>query len=195
MANISDKLHKELGREYRNGNYEVTDSGIFMPRQKLMIGGVFGHNVIRDGSDLGWQHDSNIVVNEGLNHILDVVYHNATQVPTWYIGIFKGNYTPVATDTAANIATNSTEATEYTEATREEYIEAAASAQSITNSATVAEFTINATVTIYGAFLVSTSTKGGTTGVLSSASRFAAARSLVASDILQVTYTLSAADA
>ena len=188
-------MRKEFAKAIQANQYEVGPEGLFLPKQKIWLGGVFETDVCRDGELLGVERSPNIVVNQGLNHILDVVFHNVTQVATWYIAIFKGNYTPVATDTAANIASNSTEATEYTETTRQEYIEAAAASQSITNTANKAKFTINATVTIYGAFLVSTNTKSGTTGTLAAASRFASQRDLVNLDELLVTYTLTAADA
>jgi hypothetical protein len=64
-----------------------------------------------------------------------------------------------------------------------------------TNSASPASFTINATATVGGAFLVSNSTKSGTTGVLFSASDFTAPgdRSVASGDTLNVTYTFSLA--
>jgi hypothetical protein len=64
-----------------------------------------------------------------------------------------------------------------------------------TNSASPATFTINATSTIAGAFLTSISTKGGTTGILFSASDFSSPgdRAVVSGDTLSVTYTLSLA--
>jgi len=63
----------------------------------------------------------------------------------------------------------------------------------ISNSASPATFSINATATIGGAFLTSNNTKGGTTGILFSASDFAAPgdRSVVSGDTLSVTYTFS----
>lgn len=189
-------IRKEFVDAIRNNKYEVDEeNGLFLPAQKVTIGGVFTHDVRRNGVLLGERSDHNIVVNQGLDHILDVVLHASTQVTTWYIGIFEGNYTPVATDTAANITANSTECTAYDESTRVEYVEAAASSQSTTNSANKATFTINATKTVYGAFLASASAKSATTGTLLAASRFSASRSLVATDELLITYTISAADA
>jgi len=194
--NIPDTLARELPRTLRNGHFEPNEQGIYLPRQKAVIGGTFIHDVYRPGVGfLGEQCDHNLVVNEGLNALLDIMFHADTQITTWYVGIFEGNYTPVATDTAANIASNSTESTAYDEASRQEYNEAAASGQSITNSANKATFTINATKTIYGAFLISNSTKGGTSGTLFSASRFSASRSVIALDSLLITYTITAADA
>jgi len=61
------------------------------------------------------------------------------------------------------------------------------------NSASPASFSINATSTIAGAFLVNNSTKGGTTGILFSESDFTSPgdRSVVSGDTLNVTYTFS----
>jgi hypothetical protein len=63
----------------------------------------------------------------------------------------------------------------------------------IDNSGSVAVFTMNATVTIAGAFLISNSTKSGTTGTLFSVSTFQSpgARSVVSGDTLNVTYEFS----
>ena len=63
----------------------------------------------------------------------------------------------------------------------------------ITNSASPASFSIDATATVGGAFLISNNTKSGSTGVLFSASDFAAPgdRSVADGDTLAVTYTFS----
>jgi hypothetical protein len=183
-------------REVANRQYEISDSGgIYLPKAKVMLGGVFEVDHIRDGKSLGITRDHNIVVNEGLNHILSAVFNAGTQITAWYVGIFEGNYTPVATDTAANITANSTECTAYDEATRVAWVEAAPSGQSITNSASKATFTMNATKTIYGAFLASASAKSATTGTLMAASKFSASRAVVNLDQLLLTYALSCSDA
>jgi hypothetical protein len=57
--------------------------------------------------------------------------------------------------------------------TRPTYDEAASAAQVTTNAASRASFVFNATKTIYGGFLISNSTKGGTTGTLFAAAQFA----------------------
>jgi hypothetical protein len=63
----------------------------------------------------------------------------------------------------------------------------------ISNSASVAVFSINGTVTVAGAFLTSNNTKGGTTGILFSASDFQSPgdRAVVSGDTLNVTYQFS----
>ena len=183
-------------REIINRRYERMENGdIYIPVARVRIGGVFEHEVIRDGESLGVYRDHNIVVNQGLNSLLGIMFNGGTQITAWYVGIFEGNYTPVATDTAANITANATECTAYDEATRVAYDEAAASGQAITNSASKATFTMNATKTVYGAFLASASAKSATTGTLFSASKFSAARAVVDNDQLLLTYTLSASDA
>ena len=63
----------------------------------------------------------------------------------------------------------------------------------ITNAASTATFSINNTVTVGGAFLISNNTKGGTSGILFSASDFQSPgdRAMVSGDTLQVTYQFS----
>jgi hypothetical protein len=188
------KLRKEFARSVRNGKYEEAEGGILLPEHKVLIGGVFEHEVIRDGESLGVMRDRNIVVNEGLDHILSVIFNAGTQETTWYVGIYHDNITPVAGDTAASNGWTET-TTQYDEANRPTWVEAAPSGQQVTNSASKATFTMNATLTIYGALLIADNVKGGTTGPLMSASKFAASRSVVDNDQLLITYTISAADA
>ena len=149
----------------------------------------------RDGELLGVDISDNLIVDQGLNHLLDVVLHGTTPVSPWYIGIFEGNYTPVAGATAASITADSTESTAYTESTRVAYDEAAAASKVTTNSASKATFTCNATKTMYGAFLASASAKSATTGTLLAVTRFTTTRAVVSADILLVTYTITAASA
>lgn len=158
----------------------------------LAVGGVFTFEHVRNGEVIDSWEDKNLVVNEGLNYLLRSSLNNGTQEPSWYIGIFEGNYTPVATDVASNIAASATESTAYTESARPLWDNSEPSGQQITNSATKATFSINATKSIYGAFLISDNTKGGTIGTLFAASRFSTKRDVQATDQLLVTYTVSA---
>ena len=170
--------------------YAKTAGGVLMPA--FNIGGKFICDHVRDGQIIDHWEQPNLVTNEGLDDVLDIMFHAATQITTWYIGVFEGNYTPVASVTAASVTADSTECTAYDEATRQAYVEAAASSQSITNSASRATFTFNATKTIYGAFLASASAKSATTGSLFSISRFASSKSVVATDQLLITYQIDA---
>ena len=173
-------------------DYEQTDGGVLLPTSNILGHGTYHGQIVRDGQVIDEWVDSNLVVDEGLNSMLNVTFNGATQIGTWYLGLFEGNYTPVAGVTAATITSASTECIAYAETTRVAYVEAASSAKSTTNSASRATFTFNATKTIYGAFLVSNSTKSGTTGTLFSAARFSAAKSVVNLDQLLLTYTFTA---
>jgi len=167
--------------------------------QAIKIGGIW--DVVcrdKDGNEKWVERQHNLVTNQGLNHILDIVLHGSTQITAWYVAIFESDTTILATHTYA--APGYTESTAYDEATRQAYNEAAASGQSITNSANKATVTISDTKTIYGAALVgggsAATTKADTAGggTLLCAVKFSAARSVVDGDTLEITYTLSAAD-
>lgn len=187
------KHRAEFSRALRNHHYEVSESGIFFPGANVTASGIYVHDV--NGEDE--RTDANIVVTEGLNHMLDVALHDASKVATWYFRLFSANTAPLATWTAANFTSNATEITSgtegYSEAAGQAFVEAAASAGAITNSASKAAFTIATatSVNIWGAGLLSVSTKGGTTGTLMSASKFGAVRTLYNTDVFNLGYTLS----
>ncbi len=184
----------QLGREFRNRQYEISPDGLFFPAAGVLVGGHFITEHLREGKLLSTSTDKNTVVDEGLMSILSVIFNAGVATATWYIGIFGGNYTPLSTDTGALIAVNATESAAYTEAVRQTWVVAAPAANQITNSASKATFTINATTTIYGAFLISTSAISDTLGSLMAASKFAASRAVVNLDQLLITYTISAAN-
>jgi len=136
----------------------------------------------------------NGIVDEGLNHCLNTQFNSGAQVNPWYIGLIDnaGFSALAAGDTAAEInGTNGwAELSEYTEAVRQDWTEGAAAARSMTNAVTV-DFSINATKTIKGIFVVSTSTVDGVGGTLWSTAAFASTVSAVNGDTLKITYTVS----
>jgi len=150
--------------------------------------------------NLKWNEDiHNVVTNEGLDHILNVEFHGTTQITTWYVLLFNTNTTPSGTTTYASPVF--TESTDYDEATRPAYVEAAASSQSMTNTASKAVFTISTTTSIYGAALVgggtAATTKGDTAGggTMFCAAKFSSVKNCVDDDTITVTIVISAADA
>ena len=153
----------------------------------------------RGGKLIDQWEQKNVTTNEGLNAMLDVMFHGSTQITTWYIGLFEDNYTPLITNTYAT--PGFTESTAYDEANRVAYNEAAASSKVITNSANKATFTISGTKTIYGAFLCgggsAASTKSDTAGggTLFASSLFSASKSVVDNDVLMVSCSITLADA
>lgn len=138
----------------------------------------------------------NLVTNAGLNYLLDAGLSGGTQVTTWYVGLTDGTPTAAAGDTMASHA-GWTEVEAYDEATRVAWTDGGVSNQSVSNSGSAAEFTISTnSTTVGGAFLVSNSTKGGTTGTLYAVGAFSAGdKSLDDGDVLTVTATFTAAAA
>ena len=170
-----------------------------MNQQKLKLGGRFEVWCLDKNGVEKWREDvHNLVTNEGLNALLGIMLNAATQITAWYVAPFESDTTILATHTYA--VPGFTESTAYSEGTRQAYDEAAPSGQSITNSASPAALSINATKTIYGAALVgggsAATTKddqaGG--GTLFCAVKFSAAKAVEDGDTLNITYTLSAAD-
>lgn len=179
----------------RADNFERNEAGLFVPKQRLIMGGVFDCELVRGGEVIDKWQTPNLITNEGLNSVLDVYLHGASGIGAWYMGIFEGNYTPVNTDTASSIAGNSTECIAITATTRPAWTPAAPSGQSITNSASRAAFTftgITGSKSIFGAFIHSNPTLQSTTGVLFAAARFGSSKSVVNSDQLLLTYTFNA---
>lgn len=142
---------------------------------------------LRNGELIDTFQVSNLVPDEGLNHALGVLLKAETQQTTWYVGLFEGNYTPTNTITAATVTSVATECTAYDETTRVEWIGGAISGGAVSNTASTAAFTINATKAIYGGFMVSSSAKSSTVGILVSIVRFPTVKNVEATDILRVT--------
>lgn len=147
--------------------------------------------VIRDGVVIDRSIEKNLIPQQGLDHILDVVCKGGVQISTWYVSIYEGDYTPISTNTAANFPGLATESSAYAETVRQTWVEGAVTAGAVDNSASKAEFTMNAAKTIYGCALVSNSSKGATAGILLSAVRFGTPKALVSGDILRVTAPVS----
>ena len=148
----------------------------------------------RNGQLLWVERFPNLVTNVGLTQLLDVTFRVGIGANAWFAGLVNNaSFTAyAAADTMSSHAGWLEYSTGYSEATRPQYLPAAAASQSINNSASRAVFTMTATITIRGAFLVDVSTKGGTTGVLYGVGDFTVARSVTSGDILRVQITLAA---
>ena len=161
-------------------------------------GGVFHVKCFDAAGNLKWEAEKhNLVVNVGLKDMNDKYFTGSSYTAAWYIGLYgaAASNDPAASDTMASHA-GWTEVTGYSQSTRPAATFAAATTADpsvITNSGSAATFSINATVTVGGAFLTSDNTKGGTSGILFSASDFAAPgdRAVVSGDTVTVTYTFS----
>ena len=157
----------------------------------------------RDGNLKCTAESKNLVVNAGLRYAAGSALTSVTQITTWYLGLYgaAASNTPAANDTMATHA-GWTEIAPYSNATRVTATFATATTANpsvVTNTASPAVFNINATATVGGAFLTSSSPKtpnsGFDAGTLFSAADFGSPgdRAVVSGDTLSVTYTFSLA--
>jgi len=169
----------------------------FRPAKKstLGIGGYFTVECLGADGKTKWKAKAkNGITNAGLNHVLGVGFHADAATIAWFLGLIDlASFTALAAgDTMGSHAGWIEITTEYSEATRPEWTEGAASSQSITNAATV-NFSITGTKTVKGIFLTSDSVKGGITGTLWATALFAGGdQAVVSGDTLKVTYTVNA---
>lgn len=161
--------------------------------------GIAFHNTYRvecfdAAGNLKWAETAtNLVVNAGLNDVLDKYFKGSTYTAAWYVGL-KLAGTIAAGDTMGSHGGWS-ESSAYSNANRPTLTLGTVSSQSVDNSASKAVFNINGSATIAGAFVTSSNTKGGTTGTLYGAADFSSARAVENGDTLNVTCTLTAASA
>ena len=196
MSEIASVMRhrREFARAIANRKFEVSEAGILFPQQHCFVGGVFDTEHRRGGDLIGRDVSPNIIPTEGLNHLLDVLAHGASQIDPWYVALFKGNVTPGLTLTGETFNNVCTEATEYDETTRVAYDEAAADGGIMSNADNRAVFTMNAAITVYGGALLQAAAKSDATAgnKILAASRFSTSRAVVDDDELAVKYTLTA---
>jgi len=182
---------------------DVVSSGLVCgarPQENALALGKFKMECFDKDGNLKWSaEEQNLVVNQGLQYMCGTALTSVAQITSWYIGLYGAGASnnPAAGDTMSSHS-GWTEVTPYSNATRPACTFATATTANpsvATNSASPASYTINATSTVGGAFLVSNNTKGGSTGTLFSAADFSSPgdRSVVSGDTLTVTYTLSLA--
>lgn len=147
-----------------------------------------------DGKTVLDQWDcENGITTAGLNDLLNVYFGAGTQKTVWYVGLIdNAGFSSLAAGDTPSSHSGWTESTAYSESVRQTWTLGSASAGVVTN-ATSMTFTMNATTTINGIFIISVSTKGGTTGTLWSTGSFSSTKSLVSGQALKVTYSLTAA--
>jgi hypothetical protein len=164
----------------------------------VKLGGVFEVWCYGPDGSLKW-HDTapNLVVNEGLDHILSILLKGGTQSDPWYVGLTNGTPSPAAGDQLTGTHAGWTEVTAYSEGARQEFVDDALSSQSVDNSSSKASFSINSdSTTIGGAFLADESATGASPGgtLLCVAAFSGGDKSADDGDTLEVQYTFSAAD-
>lgn len=166
---------------------------IFIPSQRILdkVNPVIVEH-FRKGKLLSREVTHNGITTVGKNSLFDVAFRAQTQLTAWYFGLIdNASYSALAAGDTMSSHAGWIEVTAYDESTRPQWSPDAASGGAITNS-TAVTFNINATKTLKGMFVVSNSTKGGTSGVLWATALFNSDKSVVDDDQIKLTYQLSA---
>lgn len=159
-------------------------------RDAIQFGGTFVCERRKSGLLVSRQSVRNMVVNGALNDILNVYFRSASAHANWYIGLIDTTAfgALAATDTIGSHG-GWQEYTGYSQGARQAWSTATATGEQLTSvSASVFSFTSPAV--IHGVFVVSDSTKGGTTGQLWSQAVFTTDETMSPGEDLRVYYTL-----
>ncbi len=187
------QLRKELARDLQREIYDITDEGLYFPRQGVMASGEYFDRVNQGP----WTREPNLIVTEGLAHILNVALGSTAKPAGYFLALFSGTAAPQANWTAASFSAAANEIVSmsegYTSPTRPAWTPENTSTASIDNLDAVASLTIAtaAQLNVNGAAMLTNSQRGGTTGVLISASKYAATRVFQDGDTYDVGYRLS----
>lgn len=155
----------------------------------------------KNGNEKWREKRDNIVTDQGLEELLDIMFLGGTQIVAadWLVGLIEDGDSPTAASTYA--VPVYTECTSYA-GSRKAYT-GVRSDQTITNNASKAVFTMNATKDLIGGMLVGGAaagleTPGDTAGagcMLYCAVEFTDTKSVVNTDVVSITIALTAADA
>lgn len=152
----------------------------------------------RPNGNIRWQERfQNLVVNEGLDELLNAALANQTQHTAWYVGLLATSPSPAAAWTKTEVG--AADFVAYDEATLQTWTpNGAASSQSVTNSSSKATFTISTNSSVIGgAYLASANTKAveGGSAIIYAAGAFTGGdKSADDGDTLEVTATFTTAD-
>ena len=150
------------------------------------------------GGPLLWrEHVKNLTVTQGLNDILSKYFAGSSYTAAWYVGLINNaSFTALAAcDTSAQInGTNGwIEDTAYSAGVRQTLTLGSVSGGSVSNSASPASFTMNASGTLNGAFIATTATQGAGAGgtILYGEASFSSTQAYASGNVITVTVTLT----
>lgn len=189
---MKQQLKKELAQAIHKENFDVSENGLYFPTQSVAVSGEYFER-INDGE---WMRTKNLITKEGLIDVLNTYFiANKAKQAGFYLALFSGATAPAANWTAANftaVANEITSMTEgYTSATRPQFNPVSATDQTyIDNLTNTARLTIVTTseLNVTGTALLTNSARGGVTGALISATKYAAARTFQNGDTYDVGY-------
>lgn len=145
----------------------------------------------QDGTPKWKEEYDNIVFDNGITDLLEKYFKGAGYTAAWYVGIVTQGGVFAAADTMSAHA-GWAENIQYSQGNRPQLILGAMGNKTVNNTASKAQFTMNANATIMGTFLTTSPTKGGTTGVLYSAAAFLSGnKAVINGEILNASVVLS----
>lgn len=198
-----NKHANEVFQRLRGHKYEVADAGaLYIPEMHVTVGGAMATAHRPLGGAFGpWEVSHNLVPTEGLIYMVGAACAGVAQITQFYIAAFAGNVTPAAGWTGANFASDATEFTAYTAATRLPWtVTAPVSTPTVDNGAAIAAatmtFSAGGPYNLYGAGVLSAAAKSATANKLLMAVRFTTPRlNMQAGDELAFHYGLTMQDA
>ncbi len=197
---VSKQHLKLFARDLMARDYEITPEGLLFPRRSACLIGTYRERV---NGDLAGEH-KNLIAGQGYQWLLNVALGSTSKAAGFYVALFGNAINPATGWTAVNFAATAGEITSqsegYASATRPQWVPATAvisgAGAYADNYANEAAFVIVATttLTVTGAALLSDNARGGTSGVLVSASRYAIARTLQDADNYELGYRVELQD-
>lgn len=160
---------------------------------KLSFGGEFDVLCFsRERKLLWWDRIKNAPTLAGLTDALSVVFGAGAQRTAWYAGLIDhASFTAVSSSDTMASHSGWTEAQNYLAGTRPAWGPLTI-ANALAVNPSVMSFELTADKVIQGIFLASSSTKGGTAGILWATALFSSPRTLSNGQFLTATYTLRA---
>lgn len=186
-------MKQTILQSINNGEVRSTDEGLLLPRQGILVTGEYF--LRQNGGE--WERVRNLVTTEGLAHLLNVAFGSTAKPTSYYLALFSGSVSPAANWTAATFAAAAGEVVSmtegYTAATRPAWTPVNTSTGSIDNMSSVASLTMATagSLNVTGSAMLTNNVRGGTTGVLISASRYPVARTFQAGDTFDIGYRIS----
>ncbi len=175
------------------GGHFTTQRGLWVPQRP-------GRPPVHEHTHQPQRH-RNLIVNEGLDHVLNVELNALAALTVWYLtGWTNSGQTPAASDDYAATTVTELTTTNVAESVRETFNANAASSQSLDNVAgPVAQYTADESFNFEGAMLMAgSSTFGETTNdavhILFCSSALSPIVAMVTLATIDITYTIASSD-
>jgi hypothetical protein len=159
----------------------------------LSVGGAFHVECYDSLGEIKWEDGfHNLVVNQGLADMNNKYFNGSGYTAAWYLGLIDNDPAPTLSGAdSMNSHAGWTESTNYSGGRKALTFGTSTQADPSVITTSAVSFSITGADTIYGAFVASDSTAGGTAGILFSEGAFSSVRNVVSGDTLNVTYSLS----